>query len=165
MVNAWAKMENGLFMKHIIISFCSLILAACTSSATPTLFNGNYYMAGDPKCVRMTPKNGTWISCMDKTGSFTGYRDAITYQQMQGYQHQQQIQMQQLGQQLQQVGQSYQNSGQQTLQQSQQYIAPQIQPITPYGSSSGTVYRRLGNTIVGSDGTRCQIAGQNVICN
>ncbi len=72
---------------------------------------------------------------------------------------------QQLSQQLQQTSASFESSSQQRLQQSQQYSAPQVQPISPYGSSGSTTYRQIGNTVIGSDGSRCQIVGQTTICN
>ncbi len=94
----------------------------------------------------------------------TGYRNAMSPADMQMYQNiqaNQQVQMAQLNQQLQQTGQSFQNSGQQILQQSQSYTAPQVQS---YGSSGATIYNRVGNNIIGSDGTSCTYVGQNLIC-
>ena len=72
---------------------------------------------------------------------------------------------QQLSQELQQTSANFESSSQQRLQQSQQYSAPQVQPIYPYKSSGSTTYRRVGNTVIGSDGSRCQIIGENIICN
>ncbi|GGC15309.1 hypothetical protein GCM10007205_25310 [Oxalicibacterium flavum] len=72
---------------------------------------------------------------MDKKGVETGYRDAMTYEELQMYQmhvQNQQIQMQQLNQQLQQTGEAWQRVGQQ-IQQVPQYTAPQVTPITPPG--------------------------------
>lgn len=125
-------------------------------------------MGGDSNCIRYRELSSFRIMCMDKNGNDTGYRDAMTDQQLQMYQYsmqQQQVEMQQLGQQLQQMGESYRDSSQQMLQQSQQYSTPQYQPIAPYGSSGTTSYRRVGNTVMGTDGSRCHIVGETVLCN
>lgn len=76
-----------------------------------------------------------------------------------------QLQMEQLSHQLQQIGQTFQNAGQQTLQQSRQYSAPQVQPITHPGAYGGTTYRRTGNTVMGTDGSSCQLVGQSILCS
>lgn len=155
-------------MKFVSVVSVVVLIAGCASSAAPNYFNGNYYLAGDRDCVRVEQLSSTRVMCMDKKGNFTGNRDAMTPQQIQMYQMQalhQQMQLQQLTQQLQQTGQAFQNSAQQTLQQSQQYTAPQANVAAPYGSSSSTTYRRVGSTIIGSDGTTCQVVGESVICN
>lgn len=149
------------------MAFGLLLIAGCTSNPAPNFFNGNYYMAGDPNCVQMRQLSNTRIMCLNDNGQSTGYRDALSYEQMQMYRMQmmnQQAQMQQLTQQLQQTGQSFQNAGQQALQQSQSWSAPQVQPLPSYGSGT-TSYRRVGNTIIDSNGRACQVVGQTVICN
>ena len=130
----------------------------------PNYYNGNYYMAGDPGCVRMRALSSTRIMCVDKNGVDTGYRDAMTHEQMQMYQLQM-VQMQQLNQSIQQVGQTFQNAGQQINQQSQQYNPPQAQPISPQGGYGGTTYRRSGNTWIGSNGSNCQVVDQSILCS
>ena len=155
-------------MKHALIALFALIVSGCASTAMPNFYNGNYYMAGDPSCVQMRALSSTRIMCVDKKGSDSGYRDAMTYEQMQMYQiqmTQQQIQMQQLNQSMQQVGQTFQNARQQITQQSQQYTPPQVQPITPQGGYGGTTYRRSGNTWIGSNGSSCQVVGQSILCS
>lgn len=155
-------------MKYVLIAAVALMIAGCASTAAPNFFNGNYYMAGDSSCVRVRQLSSTRVMCMDKKGNDTGYRDAMTYEQMQAYQLHvlnQQVQMQQITQKLQQTGQTFHNAGHQILQQSQQYTAPQVQPIAPQGAYSGTSYRRVGDTVVGSDGSRCLIVGQSILCS
>lgn len=123
-------------------------------------------MAGDSNCVQMRQLSSTRIMCIDKNGQSTGYREAMTSEQMQMYRMQmlnEQAQMEQLNRQIQQTGQSFQNSGQQILQQSQSYTAPQVQQVPSYGSGT-TTYRRVGNTIIDSNGNACQVVGQTVIC-
>ncbi len=138
-------------MRHLIAATGVLMLSGCAHDAAPNLFNGRYYMAGDPTCVRIRQLSENRIMCTDNNGYDKGYRDAMTYEQIQMYQmniQYQQAQMQQFGQQLQQTGQSFQNTGQQILQQSQQYSAPQVTPITPPGG-----YR-----------TKCLVNGNYVNC-
>lgn len=151
-------------MKNLLIVACILMLTGCARSASPVLYNGKYYMAGDESCALIRELSDSSVMCMDENQNDTGYRNAMTAFELQMYAQNQQIQlqqMQQLGQQLEQTGQSFQNSGQQMLQ-----AIPQIQTDAPYyDSSSGTTYRRVGNVILGSDGTRCQIVGQNMLCN
>ena len=112
----------------------ALITGGCATSAAPRYVNGNYYMVGDATCVRGRMLSSTRIMCADKQGNDTGYRDAMTPEQMQMYQMQlaqQQIQMQQLNQQLQQAGNQFNQMSQQSLQQMQQYTPPAAAPIAP----------------------------------
>ena len=155
-------------MKNALVAIVVFMLAGCASYASPAFVNGGYYMGGDDSCVRWRALSSTRIMCQDKKGNDTGYRDAMTPDQMQMYQAQmlyQQAQMQQLSEQIQQTGQTFQNAGQQILQQSQQYTAPQVQPISPQSGYGGTTYRSAGNTWIGSDGSSCQVIGQSILCS
>ncbi|SNR64283.1 hypothetical protein SAMN05192560_0323 [Methylobacillus rhizosphaerae] len=155
-------------MKFIFIAAIVVIISGCTSVASPHFFNGNYYMAGDPSCVRLKAVSSERAICVDKEGNHTGSRYAMTDEQMRTYQLDlinQQSQIHSINQQLNDIGQSFQNSRQQILNQSQQYTMPQVQPISPYGASGTVTYRRVGNTIISSDGASCQVVGQNIICN
>lgn len=154
-------------MKYILIAAAALILSGCASSAAPRYVNGNYYMVGDSTCVQGRQLSSTRIMCADKKGNDTGYRDAMTPQDLQMYQIQmvqQQQSMQQLTQSLQQVGQTFQNAGEQIRQQSQSWTPPQVQPISPPGSGS-TTYRQVGNSWMGSNGSSCQVTGQSILCS
>ncbi|WP_448674123.1 hypothetical protein [Pseudoxanthomonas mexicana] len=154
-------------MKQVIATIATLILVGCASSAAPRYFNGAYYMVGDASCVQGRPLSNTRIMCADKKGNDTGYRDAMSYEQMQMYQiqmAQQQMQMQQFNQSMQELGQTFQNAAQQIQQQSQSWTPPQVQPISPYGSGI-TTYRQVGNTWMGSNGSSCQVVGQSIICS
>lgn len=151
-------------LKKSLALFVVSLLSGCAKTAAPNYFNGNYYMAGDETCTHFRQIDYGRIMCMNDDFVETGFRDAMSSGDMQIYQNMQanqQVQMAQLNQQLQQTGQSFQNSGQQILQQSQSYSAPQVQS---YGSSGTTIYNRVGNNIVGSDGTSCTYVGQNLIC-
>jgi len=91
-------------MKNVLVAIGLLMLAGCASYASPRFVNGGYYMGGDASCVRWRALSSTQIMCQDKNGNDTGYRDAMTPDQMQMYQAQmmyQQAQMQQLSGQMQ----------------------------------------------------------------
>lgn len=150
-----------------LVALAGLLIAGCATTASPNLFNGYYYMAGDASCVRMRPLSSTRIMCVDKKGIDTGYRDAMTYEQMQIYQIQmiqQQAQLDQLNQSMREVGQTFQNAGDQIRRQSQAWTPPQVQPISPQGSGI-TTYRQVGNTWMGSNGASCQVIGQSILCS
>lgn len=170
-------------MKRYLTLVAAMALSGCASTAMPNLYSGNYYMAGDKNCQKMSSLSPTRIMCHDKRGNQTGYRDAMTKEDLEIYQivmFDQAIQNQQLNQNIRELNQSLQNSTQQTLQQAQQYRAPTVQPVTPSGSSgaisytrsgnvlrgsNGVTYTQAGNFLVGTDGTKCQIVGQNILCH
>jgi len=130
--------------RSLLAGFVFTALSGCASDPSPNYFNGGYYMAGDPSCVRMSAFGKGRIMCYNSSGAATGYRDEMTQQNLQMYQYQQinqQAQMQQFGQQLQQTGQSFQQSAQQTY---QQYTPPAVTPITPPG---GNQIRCIGTDI------------------
>lgn len=117
-------------MRNIFILTALIFIAGCATQA-PVYVNGKYYLAGDSKCVSYTPTENDQIHCSDSKGEYFTYRDALTPQDIQMYQwnqQYQQVQMQQLNQSVQQAGQSWQNAGQQ-IQQVPQYQAPTVAPI------------------------------------
>ncbi len=153
-------------MKRVIIIIAlAMSLVGCARQAMPNYINGDYYMAGDDQCLSYMALPPGQIMCRDADGMNTGIRNAMTSGDMQMYQNQQmtqQMQMAQLNQQLQQTGQSFQNAGQQIYNQSQSYTAPQVQS---YSTGSNTVlYNRVGNSVVGTDGSACHYVGSGYIC-
>lgn len=156
-------------------------LGGCATTAAPNLYAGQYYLAGDAACASFTSISSTRIMCTDKKGRQSGYRDAMTAQDLQVWQiqvAQNRAQMQQLQGSVEQLGQSAQGWAQQAQQQGQ-YVAPQVQSVAPGGysgsityrqvgdaliGSNGVTYREVGNSIIGSDGTTCQIVGATIIC-
>ena len=159
---------------------CFLVLSACASGPAPNLFNGQYYMAGDDSCKSIRALSDTRVMCVDKDGNDTGYRDAMTVQEITMWNQQQELQIQQAEatrRQIQQNNQALAQQTQQTLQGIGQYGVPQVsQPSTQGGitftqvgssliGSNGVTYTAVGNTIVGNDGTTCQIVGSQIICN
>lgn len=86
----------------------SVLLTSCASNnaASPQNINGKYYMAGDAACVRYRIIDSDTIECATNEGVSTGYRNAMTDQEIQMWQfqvRQQQLQMQELTRQLQQM--------------------------------------------------------------
>jgi hypothetical protein len=113
------------------VSIVCAVMSGCASDPAPNYFNGRYYMAGDPNCAHMSVLSSSRITCYSKDGQATGYRDAMTPDEVQMYQYnlvQQNLQMQQMNQSLQQ-----QNL--QIYQQSQQYTPPAVAPIAPPGGN------------------------------
>lgn len=68
-----------------ILAFVVLL----SSCAAPNFYNGKYYMAGDSDCVSMKQLDDNKIVCYDHSKKETGYRAAMTDQQLQMYMHQQ----------------------------------------------------------------------------
>jgi hypothetical protein len=126
-------------MKKIAALVVSLSLSGCVSTpeATPNFINGNYYMGGDPSCARYRTMSDSRIMCLASDGKETGYRDAMTPQQIQMYQHQQMLRQIQYQQELQSTSQFLQNAqAQQTYIPRYQYTPPQVMPITPSGGGT-----------------------------
>ena len=77
-------------MRTVFVAAGVLLISGCATTAMPNYVNGNYYMGGDAACARYRVLSDTRIMCMDKNGTDTGYRDAMTPEQMQMYNMQQQ---------------------------------------------------------------------------
>ncbi len=71
------------------VCFIALGLSGC-GGAKPNFYNGRYYMGGDSKCRKVTVRTSSSINCYNSKGGFTGYRNAMTNQQLSMYQHNQQ---------------------------------------------------------------------------
>lgn len=85
-------------MKRITI-FISLFgillsLSGCYS-ASPQLLRGHYYMTGDSNCRYSRKRSDISIDCYNSDDELTVYRNAMTDQELQMYQHNQQMQQQQ----------------------------------------------------------------------
>lgn len=145
-------------MRYVLMVVATLLVTGCRM-AGPQWIQGNYYMAGDSRCVRgQISYQG--LECYDRQGTFTEYRRALTPEEVQNYQ----VQTQQLQDSIHQAGQSWANAGQQIRNQSQQYQAPQVQPIAPQ-TPNVTTYYRSGSSWVGTDGSTCQIIGESIYCS
>jgi hypothetical protein len=79
-------------MKYFLLTVSSLIatfvLSGC-ASAMPNAINGKYYMAGDSNCKRYRQILDDRIMCIDSDGRDTGYRDAMSDQELQMYHYKQ----------------------------------------------------------------------------
>lgn len=79
--------------KIIIILSCFFILNACASSPSPqrSQYDGNYYITGGTDCERWRQISNGTIMCYKSDGeTATGYRSAMTQQDMQMYMYQKQ---------------------------------------------------------------------------
>ena len=79
----------------ILMGLLAIGLSGCMS-ATPNYINGNYYLAGDSSCKAGRQISKTRIMCVNKKGQDTGYRDAMTDQQLYMYQQNRQLELQML---------------------------------------------------------------------
>lgn len=125
-------------MRILVLMGLSLFLAGCTTAAAPNFINGHYYMSGDTNCVRAGNIAPTRIACLNAEGKPTGYRDAMTPQQIQMYQFQatqQQMQSQQMQQSIDYNNAMMAANTQATLSRASIYSPATVQPIqTPGGN-------------------------------
>lgn len=166
-------------MRFLVIILIALASSACATSAAPNFFNGRYYMAGDSDCKKVYSHNTTTIKCLNSKGEFTGYRRAMTSQDLQYYFSQRALEQQQMAQVQAQI-----NANNAQMQQNTQRILDNVSSssmpsvwspsnsggvtYTQVGGklmgSNGVTYSRVGNSIVGTDGTTCQIIGSHIVC-
>lgn len=64
-----------------------LFLSGC-GGAVPNAINGKYYMGGDSNCKRYRAISDNSIMCMDSDGRETGYRNAMSDQELQMHMYQ-----------------------------------------------------------------------------
>lgn len=113
-------------MRRFGVLLLGLLAGCATDGPYPAYVAGNYYMGGDADCVRYDVVGGKRIRCVNAKGQMTGYRDAMTPQQMQMYQMAQQSQP---STQVAYVPQSMPVVSYPTMQ------TPQVAPITPPGGN------------------------------
>lgn len=70
----------------LIFSTMALSLLSGCASAMPNAINGKYFMAGDSNCKRYRMLSDDRIMCLDSDGQETGYRRAMTNQELQMWQ-------------------------------------------------------------------------------
>jgi hypothetical protein len=117
-------------MKKITMSVLAAVLVGCTSGPAPNFYNGRYYMAGDPTCKNLRGISQTRIMCSDAQGKDTGWRDAMTDQQIQMFQFQQ-MQQQQSSADLDRMIAA--NNQAMSARQIPQYSAPNVMPLSRPG--------------------------------
>lgn len=86
------KVSRSIRSQQFTLLGLAILLGGCVSSATPNFINGKYYMGGDPNCARYRIISSDRIMCANKNDEETGYRDAMTDQQLQIYMHERQQQ-------------------------------------------------------------------------
>jgi len=75
-------------IKMAIMFIIFVCLCSCSMySAKPNFVQGNYYMTGDSNCIKGNVVNSNTIKCYTSDGKMTGYRAAMTDQQVQMYMH------------------------------------------------------------------------------
>lgn len=159
---------------------CLMLLTGCATAPVPNFFNGQYYMAGDASCKAVRALSETRVMCIDKDGNETGYRDAMTVEQIAMWGQQQALQAQQASATRRSIRQNSQALAQQTkltLQGVGQFTPPRVthrskidgitftQVGTSLIGSNGVTYKLVGNTIIGNDGTICQVVNSRITCN
>lgn len=121
-------------MKVVLLSVVIMFaFFGCARTATPNNIAGKFYMAGDSNCVRYRQLSSTRILCIDTNGAETGYRDAMTDQELQMYMHNRTIAQQQsaqLNQSLQNLNNELNYNNQQMLNRMNTY---KVKPVGPYG--------------------------------
>ena len=75
----------------------STLIAGC-STPGPQLLRGSYYWTGDSSCESSSYRTDTSINCYNSDEEATGYRNAMTNQEMQAYKYEQQRKQQEISQ-------------------------------------------------------------------
>ena len=78
------QMKYMLLVKLFAAAFVMVFLHGC-ASASPYNYNGMYYMVGDSSCSQFRSRTSNTINCFDSDGNATGYRVAMTDQDIQMY--------------------------------------------------------------------------------
>lgn len=115
-----------------LVCIAALLVSACASGPSPNFYNGRYYYAGDSSCKRMTDLGDGRIMCHDKKGNQTGWRSAMTAQDIQIYQIRQAQHAQEmadLSRQIDETGKSVTGNLNALTQQYQSYTPPAVEPI------------------------------------
>lgn len=125
-------------MRTLTFILIILVLSGCNTTPAPNFLNGHYYLSGDANCVRARNIAPTRIACVNSEGKETGYRDAMTPQQIQMYQFQamqQQTQSQQMQQSIDYNNAMMAANTQATLNRASVYSPPVVQPIQMPGGN------------------------------
>ena len=157
-------------MKKLIGLAGLVALTACANDPALNFVNGRYYIAGDKDCKYSRSISDSQIMCLDQNSNETGYRNALTSDEVQMFAYNQQVQVQALNDSIKSLGEASKSWVQPTT------VAP---TQTQYGQggaitytqvgnsligSNGVTYRQVGSTFLGSDGTSCRVVGSTIIC-
>lgn len=80
-------------MLKVLSAIALLSLAGCATYAQPNAFGGRYYMTGDAACALVRPAGPGRILCSDAKDKPTGYRAAMSQDEL--YMYQMQVMQQQ----------------------------------------------------------------------
>ena len=80
---------HAMLKKIGILVLLSTLITGC--SASPQFLRGHYYMTGDSNCRYSRALTDTSIECYNSDDELTGYRDAMTNQQLEMYRHKEQM--------------------------------------------------------------------------
>jgi len=121
-------------MRALFLSILfGMIFVGCARTAMPNNFGGKFYMSGDDNCVRARKLSDTRIMCIDANGKETGYREAMTDQEISMYQHNRMIAQQEsaeLSRSLDNLNNQLNYNNQQMLNRNNVY---KVRPVGPYG--------------------------------
>jgi hypothetical protein len=120
-------------------------LSSCGVTPGPRYFNGNYYWI-DSNCVGVRPLTATSIECRNSDKEETGYRNAMTNQEMQAYKYQQQ-RKRELRQAIKQFSDGLTQFGEEQRRRNNTNAYRYKPPTLSYGSNTSSGYRSsFGNT-------------------
>lgn len=158
-------------MRKLIILVGLLSLTACANDPALNFVNGRYYIAGDKHCKYSRPISDSQIMCLDKNSKETGYRNALTSDEVQMFAYNRQMEVQALTQSIKNLGESSKTWATQpniATPSPSQYGQSGAITYTQVGNSligsNGVTYRQVGSTVLGSDGTSCRVVGSTIIC-
>ena len=126
-------------MRILLVTLSALLFTSCATAPRPNLVNGQYFMMGDSSCKTYVIQSPTRVGCYDSSGTYMGYRTAMTPTQLQYYSAQLETERQQIAQmqaQLDAGNARLQQQTQQMLQNSQSYTAPAVSPISPTSTAA-----------------------------
>jgi hypothetical protein len=84
-------MKNIFNVTSVFVAILSLSGCSSTPSANMTSVGGKFYMVGDPNCAYYKQRDENSILCTDKDKQITGYRNALTDQEIQYRMHREKI--------------------------------------------------------------------------
>ena len=118
----------------------STLIAGC-STPGPQLLRGSYYWTGDSSCESSSYRTDTSINCYNSGEEATGYRNAMTNQEMQAYKYEQQRKQQEFSQALKQFSEGLKqfSEGQQRRKTTNAYRYKP--PTLSYDSNTSSGYR------------------------
>lgn len=67
------------------LSIISILILSGCAIKSPRAINGKYYMAGDSNCRRYRVISDDRIMCLNSDGQETGYRNAMSDQELEMY--------------------------------------------------------------------------------